>query len=210
MRSFSRAPLSLVVGPNRRDASDAELAQALGAGEAWAVTESWHRFAPMVLVTAERALGSSTEAEDLAQEVFYRLFRQVKSLRNPDRLRSFVYSIAVRTLKSQLRHRRLRAWLTFQGPDTLVDLRHATLDVESRDLLAKFYALLDRLSDRDRIVFILRRVEAMTVEEIAEAMELSSSTVKRSMTRASSRLSRWVDAEPSLRDLVAGGLGGER
>jgi len=202
MSNYSRAPLSLVVGPTRQEASDAELARGLAAGEDWAVAETWHRFAPMVLRTAERALGSSSEADDLAQEVFCRVFRLAKTLREPERLRSFIYSVAVRELKSQLRYRRLRGWLSFQGPETLVDLRHVTLDVESRDLLKGFYALLDRLSPRDRVVFVLRRVESMTVEEIATTLDVSTSTVKRSMARASSRLSRWVNAEPGLQGLV--------
>jgi RNA polymerase sigma-70 factor (ECF subfamily) len=182
--------------------SDAELAKSLATGEAWAIAEAWRRFAPMVLTTAERALGSHAEAEDVAQEVFERVFRLAKTLKQPESLRSFVYSVAVRALKSQLRHRRVRAWLSFQGPETLVDLRHATLDVEARELLQRFYALLDRLSSRDRLVFVLRRVESMTVEEIALAMELSTSTVKRSFLRATARLSSWVEADPALRSLV--------
>jgi RNA polymerase sigma-70 factor (ECF subfamily) len=204
MRMRSRALLSLVVDRDHQDASDADLARHLIAGEAWAMDETWHRFAPMVLTTAERAVGSRSEAEDLAQEVFYRLFRTVASLRDADSLRSFVYSIAVRTLKSHFRRRQLRAWLSFHGPETLVDSRHWTVDVESRDLLKRFYALLDRLSARDRLVFILRRVEGRTVEEIASAMNLSVSTVKRSMQHASTRLSRWIDADRALADLLRG------
>lgn len=198
MKSHSRAPLSLVVGPTEREATDAELAHALAAREPWAIAEAWHRFAPMVLTTAERALGSRTDAEDLAQEVFCRVFERAKSLRDPASLRSFVYSVAIRALKSHLRARRLRSWLSFHGPDTLVDLRHSSLDVEARESLQKFYVLLDRLSPRDRLVFVLRRVDSMTIEEIAAAMDLSTSTVKRSMARASNRLTRWVSAEPGL------------
>lgn len=202
MMRYSRAPLSLVVGSPPREVSDAELAKGLGVGETWAVTEAWHRFAPMVLVTAERALGSSSEAEDLAQEVFCRVFRSVQHLRDPDSLRSFVYSVAIRALKSHLRYRRLRGWLSFREPDALSDLRHASLDMESRELLGRFYTLLDRLGARDRLVFILRRVEGMTVDEIAATMDISRSTVKRSMAHASSRLSRWVSADPGLAKLV--------
>jgi DNA-directed RNA polymerase specialized sigma24 family protein len=47
-------------------------------------------------------------------------------------------------------------------------------------------------------VFLLRRVESMTVEEIAAHMDLSTSTVKRAMNHASTRLSRWVGADESL------------
>ena len=78
------------------------------------------------------------------------------------------------------------------------------LDVESRDLLRRFYRLLDQLTARDRLVFILRRVESMTVEEIATYMEISVSTVKRSMAHASSRLSRGINADPGLFSLLNG------
>lgn len=205
---ISRAPLALVVGRSRGDVADAELAQGLAEGEEWAMTEAWFRFAPMVLVIGERALGSRADADDLAQDVFGRVLRKVRTLRDPRALRSFVYSIAIRTLKSHLRSRQLRAWLSFREPQTLVDLHPVTSDVESRDLLRHAYALLDRLSPRDRVVFVLRRVESMTVEEIAAAMGISESTVKRSINRASTRLSRWIEADPSLAQALEGTLGG--
>jgi RNA polymerase sigma-70 factor, ECF subfamily len=202
MASRVRAPLSLVAAPARREASDGELALALREGEPWAVTEVWHRYAAMVLRMAERALGSRSDAEDLAQEVFYRVCAGASTLRDPSSLRSFVYSVAVRLLKTALRYRRLRYWLSFHAPETLVDVTHCSLDVESRDHLRRFYALLDRLSARDRLVFVLRRVESMTIEEIATVMALSESTVKRSLLRASQRLARWVQADPALAALA--------
>lgn len=198
-----RAHLSLtLVGDRaRRDTSDADLARGLGDGEAWAIAETWHRFAPMVLTTAERCLGSRSEAEDVAQEVFYRVFRKARTLRDPNSLRSFVYSFALRTLRTELRRRKLRSWLSLSPPEEQPDVGCRAPDVESRDLLRRFHALLDRLGPRDRLVFVLRRLESMTVEEIAARMDLSASTVKRSMAHASSRLSRWIDADPGLAGL---------
>jgi RNA polymerase sigma-70 factor, ECF subfamily len=194
----SRVPLSLVVGQDRSAGSDGDLARGLVAGEAWAMVEAWRRFAPMVLSMARRTLGSQSEAEDVAQEVFYGVFRKIKALREPDSLRSFIYACAISLLKTELRRRKLRSWLCFQEPKTLADLGCRAVDMEARDLLRRFHALLDRLGPRDRLVFVLRRMEAMTVEEIAAAMELSESTVKRSLAHATSRLSRWIDADPGL------------
>ena len=191
-------PLSLVVGQDRRAASDGDVARALGAGEAWAAVEAWRRFAPMVLAVAKRTFGSASEAEDIGQEVFHRVYRKVRTLREPDSFRNFVYTCALRVIQSELHRRKMRSWLSFERPEVL-DLQPGEgLDVESRDLLRKFYLSLDRLAARDRMVFILRRVESMTVEQIAAAMELSESTVKRALARASSRLSRWLDDEPRL------------
>ena len=93
------------------------------------------------------------------------------------------------------------AWLSFERPE-LLDLQGCEgLDVEARDLLRKLYSSLDRLAPRDRMVFIMRRAESMTIEEIAAAMETSESSVKRSLARASTRLSRWMDDEPRLANL---------
>ncbi len=200
----SHIPVSLVVGSKRPPVTDAELARGLMAGNAWATAETWHRFAPMVLTMAARALGSESEAEDVAQEVFHRVFRKAKTLREPDRLRSFVFSFAVRVVKSELRRKRALGWLSFQKPESFVDLGGETLDVESRDLLRRFYGLLDRLASRDRVVFALRHLERMTVEEIATSMELSESTVKRSLGHATGKLSRWIETDLGLAGLLDG------
>ncbi|MEO6600192.1 MAG: sigma-70 region 4 domain-containing protein, partial [Polyangiaceae bacterium] len=80
-------------------------------------------------------------------------------------------------------------------------------DFETRDLLRNFYLLLDRLSPRDRLVFMLRRAESMTVDEIAQGMNIGASTVKRSLARASERLSRWVEANPGMAHLLDGKFG---
>jgi len=203
----SNAPLSLVSGARARDA---DVAAGLIAGEAWAIAETWHRFAPMVLLTAERSLGARAEAEDVVQEVFYRVFRRARTLRDPDRLRSFVYSFAVRVLKAELRRRKVRGWIPFLKTDAPPEVLFRAADFESRDLLAQLYALLDRLTPRDRLVFVLRRMESLTVNEIAATMNLSISTVKRSITYASARLSRWVEADPELAGLARGEHWGRR
>ena len=200
-KRLSQVSLSLVVGTNRSDVSDAELAHALAAGEGWAMGVTWHRFAPMVLTLAERSLGSRSDAEDLAQDVFLSIFRKADTLREPAKLRSFVYSFAIFGLKSELRRRKVRNWLSILTPEALLELGHRSVDMESRDLLRRFYGLLDRLSARDRLVFSLKELESMTIDEIAELMDISVSTVKRSLAHAMTRLSRWIMADPGLADV---------
>src|SRR3954454_3819013 len=97
----TQIPVQLVVAPDPGDASDAELARALAAGSNWAIAETWHRFAPGVMVLARRALGSESEADDLAQEVFQRVFAKAGTLRAPEMLRSFIFSFAIRLLKTE-------------------------------------------------------------------------------------------------------------
>jgi RNA polymerase sigma-70 factor, ECF subfamily len=196
-------PVQLVVAGDARATSDAELARALVHGAEWAMTETWHRFAPAVVMMAKRALGSESEAEDVAQEAFQRVFAKAKTLRDPERLRSFIFSFAVRVLKDELRGRKARAWLSFQRPETLADVGADIVDMESRDLLRRFYSLLDRLAPRYRLVFVLRHIESMTVEEVATHMEMSPSTVKRALDHATRKLSQWIEQDPGLAGFLA-------
>jgi RNA polymerase sigma-70 factor (ECF subfamily) len=195
-------PVSLVVAPDPREMDDAELGRALVAGRPWAVAETWRRFAPPVIMLARRALGSESEAEDVAQETFHRLFTRAHTLRAPDQLRSFIFSFAIRVLKTELRRRKRWGWLSFHPPETILDLGAEVVDVESRDLLRRFYRLLDRLAPRHRLVFTLRHLEAMTVEEVAVHSQLSESTVKRALARATDKMVRWIEGDPGLVDLV--------
>ncbi len=73
------------------------------------------------------------------------------------------------------------------------------MDAESRYALRRLYSLLDRLSTRERLVLVLRHIEGMTLEEIAEAMELSLATVKRGLRRATLRVSQMVDSDDPKR-----------
>ena len=177
-------------------ARDLELAHALLGGEAHAAEMAWDRYAPLVHGIVSRALGPDAEVEDVTQEIFYRLFARIGTLRKPEALRSFVISFAVRIVKWELRRRRARRWLTLSETGEVPDEQIMVINAESRYALRRLYALLDRLNTRERLVLVLRHVEGMTLEEIAEAMELSLATVKRVLRRASLRVSQLVDAEP--------------
>src|SRR5262249_46295935 len=160
-------------------ARDLELARALIDGVAHAPEMAWERYAPLVHRIVSRAIGPDAEVEDVTQEIFYRLFSRIGTLRKPEALRSFVISFAIRIVKWELRRRRARRWLTLSETGDVPEEQLTVMDAESRYALRRLYAMLDRLSTRERLVLVLRHIEGMTLEEIAEAMELSLATVKR-------------------------------
>jgi len=194
------APLRLLAPPpgESDEAADVELARALIAGAARAPELAWDRYAPLVHGIVSRALGPDAEVEDVTQEIFYRLFSRIRTLRKPEALRSFVVSFAVRIVKWELRRRRARRWLTLSETGEVPDNQLLFMSVENRYALRRLYGLLNKLSTRERLVLVLRHVEGMTLEEIAEAMEISLATVKRALRRASTRLSELVDADVKL------------
>jgi len=182
---------------------DLELAKALIEGSAFAPELAWERYAPLVHRIVSRAIGPDAEVEDVTQEIFYRLFSRIGTLRKPEALRSFVISFAIRIVKWELRRRRARRWLTLSETGDVPDEQMTVMDAESRYSLRRLYGMLDRLGTRERLVLVLRHVEGMTLEEIAEAMELSLATVKRALRRASLRVSQMVETdEPKRRSTV--------
>jgi RNA polymerase sigma-70 factor (ECF subfamily) len=193
------------VGPACREASDADLALALKGGSAWAIEETWNRFAPMVHSMAFRTLGVRAESEDICQEVFHRVFRRAKTLREPSKLRYFISAFAVHVLRHELLRKKAHSWLSFHQPEVLVEMSTSTrVDIESRDLLRRFYCLLDRLKPRDRLVYALRNFEDMTIDEIVTITELSMSTVKRSLVHTTKKLSVWSENDLGIVGLLGG------
>jgi RNA polymerase sigma-70 factor (ECF subfamily) len=177
---------------------DVELAHALITGQPNAPELAWDRYAPLVHRIVSRALGPDAEVEDVTQEIFYRLFARIHTLRKPEALRSFVVSFAVRIVKWELRRRRARRWLTLSETGQVPDDQLLVMNAESRYSLRRLYGLLDKLSTRERLVLVLRHVEGMTLEAIAEALELSLATVKRVQRRAAYRLSELLGADGKL------------
>ncbi len=152
---------------------------------------AWDRYAPLVHGIVSRALGPDAEVEDVTQEIFYRLFSRIGTLRKPEALRSFVISFAVRIVKWELRRRRARRWLTLSETGEVPEDQMLVMNAESRYALRRLYGLLDKLNTRERLVLVLRHIEGMTLEEIAEAMELSLATVKRVLRRAPTVFRSW-------------------
>lgn len=161
----------------------------------------------MVFRLLERGLGPDGEAEDLTQDVFLSSFAKLPTLRDGEALRSFIYSVALRTLKWELRRRRVRRILHLSDNGQLPDLPVRGTDSEARQLLTHFYALLEQLAVNDRAAFVLRHMEGLKLEEIAERMGVSLATVKRWVGRASRDVSALVEADPELSARL-GGRGG--
>jgi RNA polymerase sigma-70 factor (ECF subfamily) len=183
--------------------SDAALVGELQARSAEASRVVWQRYSPMVRRMLARALGPERDVEDSLQEVFLCLFSKVTELRNPAALRAFIVSIAIRTLRHEIRRRKLRSWLRLDGNVAVDDVRSVSPDPDAREALIRFYALLDRINTRDRTVFVLHVIEGMDVEAIANALEVSVPTIRRCVTRARERILLLAGRDPMLVDYVS-------
>lgn len=192
-------PLRLVSAQAQTELEqDSALVRGALNGERGAEDAIWVRYAPLVHRVARGALGTLHEAQDAAQDVFVCLFSRLDTLAKPEALRSFIYSITVRTIRWHLRRRRIRRWISLSEPSDAPEPAAFDVDHVARDLLRRFYAILDQLGTDDRMVFVLRHVESMTLEEVSAAMGLSLATVKRRLNRSQQAIDSAIGKAPDL------------
>ncbi len=167
--------------------SDSELARRVGRRERWAEEAFYRRHIVQVLRLAQRLLGNSADAEDVAQDTFATAFEIWHQLRDFERARSWLLQITVRKVHRKFRKRRV---LRLLGLDqTVADLplealAREDLSAELRSELMLLDAALTEVAPPARIAWLLRYVEGSSLDEIAEQCECSLATVKRRIAAA--------------------------
>jgi len=164
--------------------SDAELVAAILQGDNEALGVVWDRYSPAVRAVLRASLGAHADCEDLLQEVFIAFLRGAARLRSADSLRGYLIGVAVRLVMGELRRRRVRRWVSLVPNEELSELAGPQHDSEAAEVLQALYRVLDKLSVRRRLAFVLRHVQGMEVVEAARVLGVSDSTVKRESRRA--------------------------
>ena len=157
-------------------------------------TCSWRSYSAMVNRLARRLLGPGVDANDLVQDAFVEALLSIHRLKNGQAFQSWLCSIVVRTAHKRQRRRRLleRFGLLRQQPLDLDGFCSPTAPPDVAAELRGIYVLLHTLPVEVHIALVLRRIEGLSVEAIAEQMRLSVSTVKRRLTAAEERLGAWT------------------
>jgi len=190
--------LRIVAPDEHRQDDDASIVAGVVAREPGAAGRMWDRYASLVRRILRRMLGP-VDVEDAVQDAFLRLFRDLGSLRDPSALRSYLIGITLHVAKSELRRRRARRWLLLSDDGDVVE-PEATADEghEPRAAVLRLYAVLDRISDERRTVFVLRYVEGLELGELSAVLDCSLATAKRRVADAARRVSLLAASDPLL------------
>jgi|SRR5687767_5116853 len=141
-----------------------------------------------------RMLGSDHEADSATQDAFLKAFRTLQ--RSPETVieepAKWLTRIAVNTCLDQLRSRRWQFWRrrpsaaeeTAAMERAQANYRSAEDLLAARELSRRFTAALEKLSPRQRAVFVLRHEDGKSLIEIGELLHLDVGTVKGHMGRA--------------------------
>jgi RNA polymerase sigma-70 factor (ECF subfamily) len=182
-------------------AADAALLARLRAGERAAFEELVSAYQPLVYELAYRLLGDPEEARDVAQETFLKVYRHVGGFRGDSGLKTWLYRIAVNQASNHRRwwhRRRKRETVSLDVPEvgqasTLGErIASGSASPEQvalrRERERRVMAALETLKHDFRVAVVLRDVQELSYEEIAEALEISVGTVKSRIARGREEL----------------------
>jgi RNA polymerase sigma-70 factor (ECF subfamily) len=182
----------------RPDDEDVRLMLAFRDGDAAAFDALFGRWAGRLLRYLERMLRDAAAAEELAQEVFLRVFRARESYRPEARFSTWLYTIATHLALNELRRapRRLphQSADDEAGPPLPAELPAADAVLDARrvgEILEREWPLLP---ERQRSALWLAAVEGLSYAEVAAALETSEKSVKALVHRARVALAARVAA----------------
>lgn len=154
----------------------------------------FRRYAPYVAAIAFKILGRDDDLDDLVQEVFIHIHKGLGRLQDPNALKSWLATIAVRRARRRLR----AAWLTrlvrSKPIEDAFELTDPGASPEERAHVRSVYRQLDRLPASERVVWVLRHIEDEPLERVAELCGCSVSTVQRRL-RSAGRLMSALEGE---------------
>lgn len=194
--------------PVSEQSAEADLIARAIAGETAAFERIMRRYNQKLFRTARSILMQDADAEDAVQETYLRAWRELASFRSDASLSTWLVRIAVNESLGRLRRRSaqvipLDAAMNTIEPEVQASLCVADqLQPESGAIRAQLRTLLetriDRLPEVFRTVFILRMVEEMTVEEVAESLGIQEATVRTRLFRARSLLREGLASDLDL------------
>jgi RNA polymerase sigma-70 factor (ECF subfamily) len=183
------APVPLRVLPGGADGlspSDENLVARAKVGDRGACEALVARHIPAVLARAQHLLGRTADAEDVVQDAFIEALRDLAKLQEPARFGAWVKKIAVHQVHRRFRRKKLRralGLLSQEDDQVLSQLAQDHSDPSVRAQLAEVDVLLAGQSPRDRLAWMLRHVEGLSLPEVAAQMGCSLATAKRSIAR---------------------------
>jgi RNA polymerase sigma-70 factor (ECF subfamily) len=182
--------------------TDLELVERHRYGDRAAFEQIYRRHAEMVFNLAFRMTGDREEAADVSQETFLRVHRYCGRFRGRSSLKTWIYRVTVNCCRS--RFRRNQNWRTRilsgaletveQVPDTRRGPEDRTL---ARDRGETVTCALRRLPEPFREAVILRDLEGLTYEEIANVLGVRIGTVRSRIARGRDRLRTLLEKSES-------------
>ncbi|MBV8550943.1 MAG: sigma-70 family RNA polymerase sigma factor [Acidobacteriaceae bacterium] len=179
-----------------------ELIEKARGGDAPAFNQLVLAYRKRILGTISRLIGRPEDVEDVAQEVFVRLYYSLDQLRAPEVFEPWLYRLTINAAYDYLRRSKRRkesrmADLSDQQvtmADSLAGGRRETEDREKSRVREFMDALFRHVSEEDRLLLMLKEVEGLSLKELEEVYHVKENALKVRLFRARQRVLKAYNA----------------
>lgn len=186
---------SVIANSSKPATSDYDLAQASSQGDMAAFETLYERHHRRVYSLCLRMVANSTEAEDLAQEVFIQLFRKLGSFRGESAFTTWLHRLTVNHVLMHFRKKGVKLEKTTEEGE-IGEIQDLIQGVGERPRFVDRIALdkaIAELPPGYRTVFVLHDVEGFEHEEIGKMLGVSTGTSKSQLHKARMRLREFLN-----------------
>ena len=162
------------------DNKDFELVNNFIGGNESAFNMIVRKYQKQIYWNARRMLNSHIDADEVTQEVLIVMYKKLKDFRFDSSLSTWIYKVTSTRSINQLRKRKVKKFLYLDDEESkdLTGNQNIYKSVEDKEKLARLDEVLRNLPDKQREVFILRRFDELSYEEIAQITRKSIGGLK--------------------------------
>ncbi len=156
----------------------------------------------MVYNTVLGIVQNETEAEDLTQDVFIKVFENISSFKGESKFSTWLYRIATTTALDHLRSRKRKKRFGFvqsifghdqEKKEQLPDFHHPGVKLDNKERATVLFKAISSLPENQKAAYTLHKLEGLSYREISEVLHTTVPAVESLMSRANANLRKKLE-----------------
>jgi len=163
------------------------------AGDSKAFNILVEKYKRKIYLTAYRLLGNYEDARDITQEVIIKMYNELKNFRRESSIYTWLYRITTNLSLNELNKRKIRNFFDFDEVEEWLfkdEKQSPELSYRENELSNKIQEAINKLPEKQRIVFTLRYYDGLSYEEISEILGTSVGALKANYFHAVNKLQK--------------------
>ena len=182
--------------------TETELIEQLKRKDETAFKEIVEQWKDMVYNTLLGIVQNETEAEDLSQDVFIKVFENISSFKGEAKFSTWLYRIAMTTaldhLRSKKRKKRFGFIFSMSGNENdetkqIPDFHHPGVNLDNKERAKVLFKAISKLPENQKVAYTLHKLEGMSYRDISDIMKTTVSAVESLMSRANGNLRKQLE-----------------
>ena len=163
------------------------------------IVEQWQ---DMVYNTILGIVQNETEAEDLAQDVFIKVFEKISTFKGDSKFSTWLYRIATTTALDHLRSKKRKKRFGFlqslggggtEEKEQVPDFHHPGISLDNKERAAVLFKAIEGLPENQKSAYTLHKLEGLSYRDVSEVLNTTVSAVESLMSRANQNLRKQLE-----------------